>query len=215
MQRLDLAVLETRWWPKSNSSVKPLFDTLADLICDNPGGYHYEMFNTGDSFRSCIRRVAEDRKLRHVYIGAHGSEKGIDGPDGPISRTVIGNTLNKVSAQKGASLVGLHFGSCEIGNEDTVSFILEPTIADRVKLAWVAGYCKSVNWVTSSAVDLFFWNKYYGAPKRLGNSHSARIGYVAKEIARFMPGAHRELGLEIFVRRRGRLVGLLKEALDR
>ena len=39
--RLDLAVIESRWWNEGNDSVKGVFDTLAGIVTGNPFGYHY------------------------------------------------------------------------------------------------------------------------------------------------------------------------------
>lgn len=50
-KRLDLAVIESRWWDTSNDSVRGLFDLLAGMRKDNPFAYHYEMFNK--AFHRC------------------------------------------------------------------------------------------------------------------------------------------------------------------
>ena len=67
MERLDLAVLESRWWTESNDSVRGVFDMLAGIVTGNPFGYHYEMFNTTDSIREIITRVASTRDI-HSHI---------------------------------------------------------------------------------------------------------------------------------------------------
>ena len=57
-ERLDLAVIESRWWDRSNDSVRGVFDMLAGNLMDNPFGYHYEMFNNTASIREIIPRLA-------------------------------------------------------------------------------------------------------------------------------------------------------------
>ena len=151
-ERLDLAVIESRWWERSNDSVRGLFDMLAGIHHSNPFAYHYEMFNNTESLRDVISRVADNSDIRNVYVGAHGSDAEIYGPGNErISRTVIGNTLEQLSAKK---LHGLFFGCCGFGNQ------IE-NLAKRTNLTWIAGYTEDVDWVHSSAMDLFFWNAYY------------------------------------------------------
>jgi len=85
------------------------------------------MFNTDNSFRDALRRAGMDRNIRHVYLAAHGDDAALYGAgDNRISRTVIGNTLDDLAANGVANLDGLFFGCCNIGNQDTIEFILSP-----------------------------------------------------------------------------------------
>ena len=68
--RLDLAVLESRWWKTSNDSVRGLFDMLAGMHKDNPFACHYEMFNNADSLKELIPRIAKVKDVHNIYIGA-------------------------------------------------------------------------------------------------------------------------------------------------
>lgn len=76
---LDLAVIESRWWRQGNSSVRGLFDVLADIHEDNPASYHYEMFNNRASLNEIVRRAA--RRHDNIYIGAHGRYSGRKHPE--------------------------------------------------------------------------------------------------------------------------------------
>ena len=80
--RLDLAVLESRWWTKTNDSVRGVFDMLAGILVGNPFGYHYEMFNTAESIKEMIPRIARTPDIHHIYIAAHGDEQAIQGAGG-------------------------------------------------------------------------------------------------------------------------------------
>ena len=66
MRKLDLAVIESRWWVDGNSSVKGLFDVLADILVDNPSAYHYEMFNNAESLREVLFRLSVKRTVAKV-----------------------------------------------------------------------------------------------------------------------------------------------------
>lgn len=50
-------------------------------------------------------------------------------------------------------------------------------------------------------VDLFFWNHYYSIDSDVGELE--QVQSVAAAIRRFMPGAHHDLGFNIYVRRPG------------
>ena len=191
--RLDLAVIESRWWERSNDSVRGLFDMLAGIHHSNPFAYHYEMFNSSDSLRDVIRRVADDSDIHNVYIGAHGSDTEIYGPGNErISRTVIGNTLEQLSARR---LHGLFFGCCGFGNQIQ-------NLAKRTNLTWIAGYTEVVDWVHSSAMDLYFWNAYYqsSVPEQTKRSDRAYWMAFLLSVLKFrVPYLFSELGLQVAV----------------
>lgn len=42
----NVAVLESTWFQHKNTSVRGLFELIADINCDNPHSYNYEMANS-------------------------------------------------------------------------------------------------------------------------------------------------------------------------
>lgn len=191
--RLDLAVIESRWWDRSNDSVRGLFDMLAGIHYGNPFAYHYEMFNSTESLRDVIGRVAHNSDIRNVYIGAHGSDSEIYGPGTVrISRTVIGNTLEPLGAKK---LHGLFFGCCGFGNQ------IE-SLAEKTNLTWIAGYTEDVDWLHSSAMDLYFWNAYYQSSVPLQTTKSDRADWMAFLLSVLdirVPYLFSELGFQVAI----------------
>lgn len=162
-KRLDLAVIESRWYDTSNDSVRGLFDLLAGMLKDNPFAYHYEMFNTAESLREIIRRVSKQKDIHNVYIAAHGSEDGryLQAAGERISRVQLRNSLKAISPRR---LHGLFFGSCGFG-------LQSEAIMESSGLTWIAGYTDLIDWIHSSAMDLYFWNAFYsssvpGAPTK-------------------------------------------------
>jgi hypothetical protein len=207
MRKLDLAVIESRWWVDGNSSVKGLFDVLADILVDNPSAYHYEMFNNAESLREVLFRLSVKRNVANIYIAAHGDEGGIYGAatngraqrrSNYISRIRIRNILYTLMRERGAKLNGLFFGSCLFANPDTMDYMLAAGEQGHHKIRWIAGYKTPVNWMSSSVVDLFFWNHYYSVDSEVGELE--RVQSVATAIKRFMPGAHYDLGFNIYIR---------------
>ena len=191
--RLDLAVIEGRWWEQSNVSVRGLFDTLAGIYYSNPFAYHYEMFSSADSLRDVIRRVAHDSGISNIYVGAHGSDTEIYGPgDERISRTFIGNTLEKIHAK---ALHGLFFGCCGFGNQ------IE-NLLNRTNLTWIAGYTEYIDWIHASAMDLCFWNAYYqsSVPKQTSKMERAyQMGILLNVLKLRVPYLFSELGFQVAV----------------
>lgn len=193
-QMLDLAVIEGRWWKKGNSSVRGLFDVLADITVDHPAGYHYEMFNNSASLKEIVQRTA--KRYRNIYIAAHGGDKSISGAEGDekISRAKLRNMLSATVELKNPSLRGMFFGSCNFIDDDNAKFLLKKNTSVR----WVAGYSEEIDFIDSSMVDIFFWNSYYRHQQTGGVSGIVKM--VAKEMKKFMPGAYNDLKFNIFLR---------------
>ena len=195
---LDLSVVESRWWDQGNVSVRGLFDLIATIRKDTAEAYHYEMFNNGDALQEIVPRLARKAQVRNLVIAAHGDERGIwgaeaeDNPDNRVSRAVLRNTLRRIPRN---GLDGLYLGSCWTGNEETAEFLL-----DESRVRWVAGYSESIDFLESSALDLYFWTTYYrtnkaGGPSRRIRRAADRLGPVA--------ALCQELGFNIFIRARG------------
>lgn len=177
MDRLDLAVIESRWWNKSNDSVRGLFDVLAGIHVDNPFGYHYEMFNTGDSLKELIPRIVRQRHIRHLYIAAHGDNTSIygAGTQNKISRAVLSHILEKVRPRQ---LRGLFFGSCKFG-------LQTEALMARTGIAWIAGYTKEIDWIHSTLMDLLFWDAYYKS-----TVSSVTLGELPEHMLKFLAVLH-------------------------
>lgn len=190
-ERLDLAVIESRWWDEGNHSVKGVFDTLAGIVVDNPFGYHYEMFNTEDSIKEIIPRIAQRRDIHHIYIAAHGDKKSIHGPGSTkISRTILANVLNEFDARQ---LYGVFFASCDFGwNVDR--------LLNHSSATWLAGYATKVDWVHATALDLYFWHAYYesGAAKvKRKEDRAVNMLILLTALWIRVPYLFRELGLRV------------------
>lgn len=151
-RKLDIAVIESRWWTEGNHSVRGTFDLLAGIHTNNPFNYHYEMFNNEESLKEIIPRLADRTDIRYLYIAAHGDSDAIYGPaEKRISRTIIKNILSEVHGRK---LHGIYFGSCLFGHQ--TEGLLRNSGA-----TWIAGFTEEIDWLDSTALDLYFWNAFY------------------------------------------------------
>ena len=172
------------------------------------------MFNNRASLQEIVERAA--RKSRNLYIVAHGDENSICGAEqreeNNIRRAEFRKMLRKNISVRGTRLDGLFVGSCEFMNKANAEFLLEKHEGKNVKVHWVAGYSKTIDWIDASVVDLFFWNTYFARKETVKGKRitvSIQIRNDAKQLAAFMPGAHRKLGFNIFVRKSGRGGGVL------
>jgi len=208
MPKYELAVVESRWERKKNYSVRSIFDLISDLSYGDTHGYHYEMVNDEHAFREIVSRLRQTRGIRALYIAAHGIKDGIRASNGNlIDKQLIFRTLTRRLADETGSLDGVHFGACWFLDERHAFNLLRRHGEGEPGLWWVAGYEKVIDWIDSSAVDMFFWQQYLNDEE---GTAMERIHRCAEAIRRLMPGAAKQMGFEIYVRgNRGKVKGLL------
>lgn len=194
MQHTGLAVLESNWWRKSNVSVRGLFDLAANIACENPNAYHYEMANSEAAIKEAIPRIASYRECKYLCIATHGDEHGFQLLNNDkLSRTELRNLLVRVHETKGSKLRGLHLASCLFGTENLANFLFQGSHG----IHWIAGYEEEVDWIDSSALDLLFFNELlYGD----GETENQRIRRTADRLLKIASGLVTELGFGIFIR---------------
>jgi len=200
-KHLGLAVLESRWATHREWSVRPVYETLASLKCNNPNAFHYEMFNNAASLKEALPGVAMTRGIRNIVIASHGDERGLVGArDSYISRAVLYGALAAIDKP----VEGLFFTGCLIGRKDNVRFLLHGFEDPKgIQIDWVAGYRKEVDWLGAAAFELLFWTEYYKQHRGLRASVKSmeRVCTVVRDKA---AGLCDELGVGLFVRQRGK-----------
>lgn len=223
-----IGVIESRWHDvangiKKNTTVKPLFDFLSDLHFGSHHAYDYEMVGTRPAFVDALSRVARSRATTVAYLAMHGSESGLHLHGGDkISRTILKNSLLQVSQESGSNLVGMFLGSCMFGSHALAEYLFK----NEAPVVWIAGYRESVDFVSSSGLDLLFFNTLLTVRHEMPTlSNRGKIEEVARRLKVQMQGlcntplenadANCGLGFSIFVKKRGRTRGavdLLREA---
>ena len=206
--RSGIAVVEGKWWKHINISVQSFFELISDIHYDNPHAYYYEMFCDASALRSVVGRVSKMRGVRYVYVATHGTDNGIYGSDGVlISRAQLKNILLAATA-----LDGLFMGSCWFTDADNADFLLNPPNNNgaRPPMTWIAGYTTPADWIDSSAMDMYFWNRFLKFSDRPPRRRIEDTAHVIRKVA---PGLVKRLGMRIFVRRMGGggLVNLLED----
>ena len=215
-----IAVIESRWHNGSNgieknTTVKPLFDFLSDLHFGSHHAYDYEMVGTKDAFVSALKRAASTRATTVAYLAMHGSARGLYLHGGDrISRTILRNTLLEITNDAGSNLTGLYFGSCHFGSKTLAEYLFRY----GSPVTWIAGYHENVEFVSSSSLDLLFFNTLLDVRAESPNlSKRRKIERVAYRLRQQIQGLCNSplengdpslgLGFSIYVRKFGRRPG--------
>ena len=198
---MKIAILEGKWFDNKNLSVEPLFHVLGDLLYRDAHPYYYHMIDDKNTLSDLINYVFRKKNMKHLYIAAHGDERGVIGTNGElISRTSIRNALNRVRNPKdggayGSSIDGVFFGSCNFMTRENAKYILDST-----DIKWVAGYSQKIDWIESSMVDIIFWQKFLLANE---NKPILRIKKACDRFAELMPFYVNQYGFDVYTRKKG------------
>ena len=182
-----IAVIESRWGGNNsrpglgkNITVRPLFDFLSSVYTGGINGYDYNMVPTVDAFTRTLETVAKSNATTMAYIAMHGNEKHLWLPGGEkISPTILINTLERIEKEPRSKLRGLLFGACRF---------CTPKLAERIfakcgSITWIAGYQSNADFVSSTALDLLFFDLLIKVKNKLSGSHEDQI---IKEVARVL-----------------------------
>lgn len=192
-----IAVLESRWWTTSNTSVRGLFDLIADISFDNPHAYEYEMANSEAAAKETIPRLGKSRRCKYLCLAMHGNTNGLILHNGErISRAELRNMLEDIHDTPNTRLHGLHLSSCIFGTKTLADFMFR----HRVGVFWISGYREKVDFLNSSAMDLLFFNELVGGAVG-GESPIQAIKRTADKLKKVAAGLAAELGFEIYVRK--------------
>lgn len=197
MSDTGIAVIESTWWKKKNTSVRGILEIIADVTVKNPHGYHYEMANNIDGLKKSIETLASSKDIRYLYVAMHGNKDGIVPHDGEtLTATVLRNVLARAKQQR-KSLRGLYLGCCDFGTTEMVSKLFDKDIAP----VWIAGYSTEADWLKSSALDMLFLSTLISPLRNnVRETERQRIQRVVGMIQSATPGLVDSLGFGVFVR---------------
>jgi hypothetical protein len=188
-------VLESYWSEdlRERESVQPFVKGLCDL---NAWEFHYRTFDSANDLKLWINNFNTIRRSRSdkiVYLATHGSKAG-------RLRTLEQNiplaTIARILAPA-KSIVGLHLGSCNLGQPKSLE-----KLAHKTSVQWVAAYDQEVPWLESTSLDLLFWSWIYAGAPRPKRTRRLSPEAAAHELyARF--NYAREMGFRVVFRRPG------------
>lgn len=207
----ELAVIEGRWRLNMNVSIRPVFDSLVDLLYGTPHAYFYHQFSSEAALKHVITHVAAT-EARFLYIGAHGDDAAIYGAigddEGRVSRTQLRNVLWRCWRDEIGDFDGLFLGSCSFVTEKNAEYILCGEKQPK-QLKWLAGYSQDVDWVESTLLDALFFRRalaFEGTPIQ-------RVKACVRSLHEDAGGLCEKLGFNVYVRQRG-LGGGVKRLLE-
>lgn len=201
MTKYELAVIEGRWSKKKNQSVRPVFDSLVDMLFGTPHAYFHHQFSSPAALGHVITHVAST-DARVLYIGAHGDDAAIYGSigddEGRVSRTQLRNILWKCWDEGVGDFDGLFLGSCSFVTPQNAEYILCGDKAPK-KLKWLAGYAKDVDWVDSTLLDALFLRRVLA----LNGAPIERVKACVEQLGGDAGGLCKHLGFNVYVRKVG------------
>jgi hypothetical protein len=203
-----LTLLEGKWYQSIDVSVRDVLRPLFDLHGTGQSNCYYEMFTTDASFHSAIEYAFGHDRPEAIYVAAHGSDGGIAGYHGTkVSRVTM---RNSIAGAGGTVKRGILFGACAFSSEENASFLLDGCSS----LAWVGGYDRTIDWMESTLLDLFFirhlifpnpdLRKYDPLSTALD-----RVEYAASRVKEIMPNLATQMGFHVFRRKHGNAGGVV------
>ncbi len=147
-------VLEQPWWDldedPGQTSVRYFLDGLSRL--DGLPTF-YATFYDSTSFGQALKYLVDARKLKFVdhlilYVASHGAGARLG--NGNAKDMNLGTVFDRIQQFGKGKVVGLILDSCEVGAQ----FDKLETGMKEAKIRWLLGYGASVDWLTSSLINL-------------------------------------------------------------
>jgi len=208
-----IGVIEGNWDDDASSEdnivIRPLFDFLSDIHYQDHHSYLYHMAETKEAFKHALLRIAKSKKAKVACLAMHGNERYLFLDEGQkVGRKFLKNWLIEANNKKrGTSLTGIYIGACKFGSRELAEYLF----SEEIRVEWIAGYKKSVDFVESSALDLFFFNLFLDlddSKKWSKRSDRAKIKEIASRMKSQMLGLCKNLGFSIYVRECGSASGV-------
>lgn len=147
-------VLEQPWWDLEDdpgqTSVRHFLDGLSRL--DGLPTF-YATFYDATSFGQALKYLVDARKLDFVdqlivYVASHGAGSRIG--NGNTVTMNLCTVFDRIQEYGKGKVVGLILDSCEVGAQyETIEIGME-----TAKIRWLVGYGASVDWLTSTLINL-------------------------------------------------------------
>jgi hypothetical protein len=188
-------VLESYWSEnlRERESVQPFVKGLCDLYAWE---FHYRTFDSANDLRLWINNfnaIRRSGKEKIVYLATHGSKAG---RLKTLEQSIPIDTIGKI-LEPAKSIVGLHLGSCNLGQPPILA-----RLARTTSIEWIAAYQQEVPWLESMALDLLFWSWIYAGAPRPKRTRRLSPESAAHELYdRF--NFSREVGFRVVYRRPG------------
>jgi hypothetical protein len=185
--RYAVLVLEQPWWDLNEdpgqTSTRYFLDGLARL--DGLPTFHATFYDT-HSFGQALQYLVGARKLKFidhliVYVASHGAGSRLGNGNAPDMN--LRTVFDRIRQHGRGKVTGLILDSCEVGAEyDTIAAGMK-----KAKIQWLLGYGASVDWLTSTLINLNVLSVMANlTPKKL-NKASALTSAVQEALGLFNP----------------------------
>lgn len=151
MKNKALIILEQPWWDLGEDpeqvSVLPFLQGL-DRLLPKVRIYHATFFDL-PSFDSALEHLASAKEENAIiYVACHGG-------GGRIGGVNLSKMLERIGEySKSWNIEGCLLGACEVGGR---SEVMKASMVGS-RMAWLAGYGVSVDWLPSTLVDVNILN---------------------------------------------------------
>ncbi len=147
-------VLEQPWWglheDPGQTSARYFLDGLSRL--DGLPTFYATFYDTS-SFGQALKYLVDARKLEFVdhlivCVASHGSGARLGNGNAPDMN--LGTVFDRIQKFGKGKVVGVILDSCEIGAQ----FRMIEAGMKKTKIRWLMGYGASVDWLTSTLINL-------------------------------------------------------------
>ncbi len=185
--RYAVLVLEQPWWDLNEdpgqTSTRYFLDGLSKL--DGLPTFYATFYDT-HSFGQALQYLVGARKLKFidhliVYVASHGAGSRLGNGNAPDMN--LSTVFDRIHQHGRGLVTGLILDSCEVGAEhDTITAGMK-----KAKIQWLLGYGASVDWLTSSLINLHVLSVMANLEAKDLSKASALKGAVQEALRLFNP----------------------------
>jgi len=188
--KANCIILEGSWW---RAHEPPLILPYFQALASSHHGFNlsHRTIRSADDIDYWIKKVPKGSRS-FVYFACHGENLELQ-PVGRRSHVTRERLLNALSNAKDGAIAFLHFGCCEMIDAAHRRQNLQ-SLADSSRAYWVSGYTTSVDWLTSTLLDLALAAELYLAFADAGLKRGPKLQANAKRFIANYEHLARRLG---------------------
>lgn len=190
MGKAPVVILEGTWW--SNHEV-PLVLPYFHALSSSHGGIRlsHRTIRSVEDIAYYVKKIPTNAGTL-LYFACHGEDLCLK-PTGERGKISQGSLLSALSEAKDGAISFVHFGCCEMidpkNRRDTHEKIMEAT-----KAKWSSGYTTSVDWLSSTLLDLALVTEVFVPQRGVADGRKAKLKKRASSFVNGYEQLARQLG---------------------